>query len=137
MHNDCEENRNKIFQLQIQTFTDAFMLWSHSNANPLAQKVSDIELPEGSTEYPIQVIGVFSMSHLCLSLYPNLLTLPLTTEIKTLSIMPADKYPCTAFVQQGVILSAPSTPNVGFTVQCLELFRVLHLRCPGFHSRHI
>lgn len=50
--------------------------------------------------------------------------------MKTLSISSADKFPCTAFVRQGVIPSAPSTPTVGFTIRCLELFRVLFLQCP-------
>lgn len=50
--------------------------------------------------------------------------------MKTLSITPADKYPCTAFVRQGVIPSAPSAPTVGFKIRSLELFRILHLRCP-------
>lgn len=106
------------------------MSWSHHQGDQILQTVPDSELPEGSMGYPLEVVGVFgrSTSSYVNPQYP--LTHLVATEIKTLSITSADLYPCTAFVQQGVIPSAPLNPTVGFTVQSLELFRVLHLRCP-------
>lgn len=47
-----------------------------------------------------------------------------------LPILPTDKYVASAFVRQGIIPCSPILPSVGITTNCLELYRVAHLRQP-------
>lgn len=53
-----------------------------------------------------------------------------------LTILPSDKTIPSAIVRQGVIPTSPISPNVGISVQCLELFHVAKLRTPhlSIHS---
>lgn len=45
-------------------------------------------------------------------------------------ILPTDKITSSALVRQGLIPCSPITPKAAVTINCLELFRVAHLRNP-------
>jgi hypothetical protein len=49
-----------------------------------------------------------------------------------LDMLPTDKTVASAIIRHGYIPSSPLTPLVCITIQCLELYRVAHLRCPHF-----
>jgi len=47
-----------------------------------------------------------------------------------ITILPDDKFVCSAMIRQGIMPSCPISPSVGITTECLELYRIAHLRSP-------
>lgn len=47
-----------------------------------------------------------------------------------ITILPTDKVVASALMRQGLVAASPVVPSVCFTTNLLELYRVMHLRCP-------
>jgi hypothetical protein len=54
----------------------------------------------------------------------------LAVQTPDITILPDDKYITSALIRQGIVPCCPILPSVGITIDCLELYRVAHLRNP-------
>jgi hypothetical protein len=102
------------------------MAWSHDVAHGTTHEAG---LPGDDNNYRLTVVDVFgnfSLSSICLLTHPNH-SASHTTDLK---VTPVDKFLCPSFMRQGIIPSSPGFPTLGFSIPTLELFCVMHNRCP-------
>jgi hypothetical protein len=78
----------------------------------------------------LQILNPLTPAILSLIIILFYLNLILASHDTVVDIATADKYLCSTFIRQGIIPSAPIKLTLGFSIQTLELFCVVHLLCP-------
>ncbi|KAG6826234.1 hypothetical protein H0H92_000618 [Tricholoma furcatifolium] len=108
---DRTENRTRAFQEQLEGMTDAYLQWASFNgvnAWGSAPASSQTGLEKGSIVVHVMDVNV----QLLASIYennPNLLAV---------------------VVRYGLLPTSPLKINFTFSIRVVELFRIMHLRCP-------
>ena len=123
---DRTGKRQQLFEPQMEAMTNAYMAWSFDAAHGTAP---DAGLSENNGSYSFTIVDVFGTRALISFLFVLSLHRPTVSRVTVLSINSTDKFICSALIRQGIMPSSPATPNLGFSIQSLELFRIAHLRC--------
>ncbi|KAJ7512593.1 hypothetical protein B0H11DRAFT_1699088 [Mycena galericulata] len=110
---DRTELRNRAFQSQMPAMVTAYIRYCAEQEMPTrAQDAPRAEATTVEEIYEVQVVDMFDTSEVDVKLDP-----------RGGGIAPA-------LIMEGLMPSAPWTPNVAITVRVLEAYRVTHVRCP-------
>ncbi|KAJ7236971.1 hypothetical protein C8J57DRAFT_1529765 [Mycena rebaudengoi] len=117
---DRTERRNMTWALQKDGMVKAYLAWSANQGDSTWGEVCAALYEGYEVDTTLQNVRIFDTYDL---------------HVGDVEVFKLDPNIPATFIRQGLIPSAPARPKVAFTTRMLEIFRVLHLRCPSF-SKH-